>query len=162
MIDIDKTARDVVRLLRERGLRVAFAESCTGGMISAAITSVPGSSAVLEACVVTYANWAKEKYAGVTNETLAAHGAVSAETALAMANGIRLETGSDIGGGVTGIAGPDGGSDEKPVGTVYIAVSLEGESQVLRLVMNRGDRQSLRAETTRQTLVLLRDFLRRN
>ena len=120
---LDKTAQDVVLLLKERGLTLATAESCTGGLISAEITSVPGSSDVFGFGVCTYANEAKMKLLGVKAETLAAVGAVSEETAVQMAEGVRKLSGADIAVSVTGIAGPGGGTPDKPVGTVYIGVS---------------------------------------
>ncbi|MDR0222435.1 MAG: CinA family protein [Oscillospiraceae bacterium] len=161
-LGVDEAARDVTLLLREKKLRAAFAESCTGGMLAAALTSVPGSSLVFEAGMVAYADWVKKKYVGVTGGILAAYGAVSFETACAMADGIRREVGSDIGVGVTGIAGPGGGSAEKPVGTVYIAAAFAGGTVAKRFVMSYGDRRLNRVETVRQALVLLRDYLRRS
>jgi nicotinamide-nucleotide amidase len=112
--------------LRERGLQVALAESCTGGLVGHRLTNVPGSSAWVRGGVVAYANESKESLLGVHGRTLAAHGAVSAETAVEMAAGVRRVLGADLGLAVTGIAGPDGGSEEKPVGTVCFG--LAGES----------------------------------
>lgn len=116
-------AEALVRALTARHMTVAAAESCTGGLVTAAITSVSGASAVLEYSAVTYANRIKEQVLGVKAETLAACGAVSRQTACEMAEGIRRAAKSDMGLAVTGIAGPTGGTAEKPVGTVYIAVS---------------------------------------
>jgi nicotinamide-nucleotide amidase len=112
--------------LRERGLQVALAESCTGGLVGHRLTNVPGSSAWVRGGVVAYANESKESLLGVHGRTLAAHGAVSTETAAEMAEGVRRVLGADLGLAVTGIAGPDGGSEEKPVGTVCFG--LAGES----------------------------------
>ncbi len=115
---------DVVgRLLRDRGARVAVAESCTGGLISSKLTDVPGSSAYVTFNAVCYANDAKIAWLGVPESLLQIHGAVSEPVALAMADGIRTRAGADIGVGVTGIAGPDGGTEAKPVGTVVMAVT---------------------------------------
>jgi PncC family amidohydrolase len=122
---LDKTAQDVVLLLKERGLTLATAESCTGGLISAEITSVSGSSDVFGFGVCTYANEAKMKLLGVREDTLSSVGAVSEETAVQMAEGVRRLAGADIAVSVTGIAGPTGGTPEKPVGTVYIGCSTE-------------------------------------
>jgi nicotinamide-nucleotide amidase len=141
---------NIVQLLREKKLRVAFAESCTGGMASAAVTSVAGSSSVLDMSIVTYSNYAKIEYTDVTQAVLDAHGAVSEQTALLMASGIRKRAGADIGVGITGIAGPDGGTSEKPVGTVYIAVN----DKVKHFVFS-GDRQAIREQTIHQALDML-------
>ncbi len=120
---IDKTAEDVVQLLVKENKKLATAESCTGGLISAAVTNVSGASAVFDAGICTYANSAKEKYLGVPCDILEKYGAVSEQTARFMAKGVRLSASADIGVSVTGIAGPTGGTPDKPVGTVYIGVS---------------------------------------
>lgn len=122
-VDVESLEELVVQLLNEQGKTLATAESCTGGLLSKRITDIPGSSAVFHMGCVTYANKAKEALLHVPHETLAAHGAVSEETARAMAEGIVRRAGSDLGVGITGIAGPDGGTDEKPVGLIYIALS---------------------------------------
>ncbi|MCL2037178.1 MAG: CinA family protein [Oscillospiraceae bacterium] len=153
-----QAAQDVVEILRERGLKIAFAESCTGGMVSAAITGIPGSSAVLDLSIVTYSNSAKVKYTQVTEEVLREHGAVSSQTAELMAQGIRSTAGSDIGVGITGIAGPDGGSIEKPVGTVYIAV-FSGEKNDVKHFEFAGDRQAVREATCRHALTMIYKIL---
>jgi PncC family amidohydrolase len=106
-----------------RGLTVATAESCTGGLVAHLITEVPGSSGYLRGGVVAYSDDVKRAQLGVPDELLRAHGAVSAQVALAMAEGVRARLGTDLGVGVTGVAGPDGGSETKPVGLVYVAVS---------------------------------------
>jgi nicotinamide-nucleotide amidase len=111
--------------LRERGLRVATAESCTGGLVGHRLTNVPGSSAWVRGGVVAYANEAKESVLGVHPHTLAEHGAVSAETAGEMAEGVRRVLGAELGLAITGIAGPDGGTPEKPVGTVCFGLAAE-------------------------------------
>jgi nicotinamide-nucleotide amidase len=113
-------------LCRDRGLKLATAESCTGGLISALLTEIPGSSAVLERGFVVYSNDAKEEMLGVSDEVLAAHGAVSEATARAMALGALAHSSADIGVSVTGIAGPDGGSPAKPVGLVHFACARRG------------------------------------
>jgi len=120
------TMEEVVgRLLRERGLTVALAESCTGGLVAHRLTNVPGSSAYFRGGVVAYANTAKEGLLGVRAETLAAHHAVSEKTAAEMAAGARRAFGADVGVSTTGIAGPDGGTPEKPVGTVCFGLASE-------------------------------------
>jgi PncC family amidohydrolase len=153
-MDINILAETIVKELTNKGLKVSFAESCTGGMISSAVTSVPGSSRVLDLAVTTYADSAKIQFTDVTQGVLDEHGAVSSQTALLMASGIRRASKSDIGVSVTGIAGPDGGSDEKPVGTVYIAVNERVECFLFL-----GNRQEIRKQTTKQTLKMLQEIL---
>lgn len=126
---IDKTAENVVQLLVGKGKKIACAESCTGGLISAAITSVSGSSAVMDMSICTYAISAKEKFIGVPADIIDTFGVVSAETAKAMAEGVRKTAGSDIGVAVTGIAGPTGAEPGKPVGTIYIGLSTENGTE---------------------------------
>lgn len=118
-----ETATRLLDQLREAGLRVASAESCTGGLVAAAFTSVAGSSDVFDRGFVTYSNEAKNELLGVSTDLLAKHGAVSAEVARAMALGGLEHSQADICVAVTGIAGPGGGSDEKPVGLVFIAAA---------------------------------------
>lgn len=120
--DIDKQAEIVVKLLSDMGRKTASAESCTGGLISAAITTVSGSSGVFDMGVCSYANEIKEKLLGVPKETLEQYGAVSEQTAKAMALGAARLAKADFALSTTGIAGPTGGSKEKPVGTVWIGV----------------------------------------
>ncbi|MBQ9383013.1 MAG: CinA family protein [Ruminiclostridium sp.] len=152
---LDKTAENVVQLLKERGLTAATAESCTGGLISAEITSVSGSSDVFGFGVCTYANEAKMKLLGVSAETLATVGAVSEETACQMAAGVRKLSGADIAVSVTGIAGPTGGTPEKPVGTVFIGVSTEKITKAEKFLFTgekfpetKNTREAIRFETT--------------
>lgn len=121
----------VVQMLTQKKMRIATAESCTGGLLAKRITDVPGASSVLEMGVVTYANTAKEQLLGVSHAILEEKGAVSEETACAMAEGIRKKAGSELGVGITGIAGPGGGTPEKGVGLVYIALS-DGEKVYTR------------------------------
>ncbi len=135
----------VIHLLLESGKTVATAESCTGGMLGAAFTDFPGISSVYLEGVVTYANEAKMRL-GVKEETLKVHGAVSHETAREMAECVKKRAGADIGISTTGIAGPGGGTDRKPVGLVYIGLSAEKgtTSFALRLA---GDRRTVRRKT---------------
>lgn len=141
----------VGKLLLEEGLTIACAESCTAGLLTAALGDVAGISAALHEGIVTYSNEAKMKYLGVSADTLAVHGAVSAETAREMALGIRRVSGSDIGVSVTGIAGPDGGTAEKPVGLVYVGIACYGEVETLRLQLH-GSRQRVRRAAVMQAL----------
>lgn len=135
-VNLDKTAENVVQLLNSNKLTAATAESCTGGMISAALVGVSGASEVFGFGVCTYANEAKMKLLGVKEDTLASVGAVSEETACQMAEGVRKLAGSDIGIATTGIAGPAGGSAEKPVGTVWIGVSSAKGTSAKRYVFD--------------------------
>ena len=145
-IDAGSLEAVLVRVLSEKKLHVASAESCTGGLISKRITSVSGASAVFDGSVVTYANRIKEQLCDVSHETLEEHGAVSRETALEMARGVRRLIGADIGVSATGIAGPTGGTPEKPVGTVFVGVSADGFEDVRELHVGNGnaDREYVR------------------
>lgn len=143
-VDVDDLQTAAVRALTEKHLKAATAESCTGGYISKRITDVGGSSSVFECGVTSYANEIKEKILGVRHETLEQYGAVSAQTAREMADGIRRISGADIGVSTTGIAGPDGGSDRKPVGLVYVGISSEHYNEVIELRLARGHRDGER------------------
>lgn len=154
-VDDDELETAIVRLLTERKQTLALAESCTGGGLANRITNVPGASAVLIASLVTYANEAKQKFVGVRPETLAAHGAVSEATAREMAEGARQATGADYALSVTGIAGPGGGSEAKPVGTVFLGLATPSETIVLRR-FNPFDRETFKVVTSTQALELLR------
>jgi nicotinamide-nucleotide amidase len=154
--------RGVESLVLERcrglGLTLATAESCTGGMVAARLTSVPGSSDVFLGAVVSYADSVKTGELGVPEAVLAAHGAVSPETAEAMARGVRERLGVDVGVSVTGIAGPDGGSEEKPVGLVYL--HAEGPDGGLAESFSLpGDRATVRARATAAALHLVRKLV---
>lgn len=130
-INMDSLPELLVDSLKEKGLKIATAESCTGGLISKMITDVSGASAVFDLGVCSYANEIKEKVLGVSGEVLKAKGAVSQEVAMQMAQGVRKLSGADIGISTTGIAGPTGGSAEKPVGTVFIGVSTMDKNYAL-------------------------------
>lgn len=140
----------LVEALTRAKKRIATAESCTGGMISAAITSVSGASGVFDCGVCSYANFIKHKIVGVKEETLATYGAVSDRTAAEMARGIRLLSGADIGISTTGIAGPLGGTQYKPVGLVYIGVSTEMGLRTEKMLLgeNSADRERIRELAT--------------
>lgn len=137
-----------------RGLTLAVAESCTGGLVSDAVTDVPGSSGYFLGGIVSYTNEAKERQLGVPGEVIAAHGAVSAQVARAMAEGARTTFGAGVAGAVTGIAGPDGGTDAKPVGLTYVAVADEGGVDVRRFVWS-GDRAGNKRSSAEAVLQLL-------
>jgi nicotinamide-nucleotide amidase len=147
----------VVEALRARGWTAATAESCTAGLVAAALTEVPGSSDVVAGGIVAYSNEAKERLLGVDAGILARHGAVSAETARAMAAGGRRALGADAAVAVTGVAGPGGGTPEKPVGTVCVCVADGAGSTLLeRNVRVPGDRAAVRERTTTLAMHLLR------
>lgn len=135
-VDIDSLENAVVKRLRERGLTLSLAESCTGGLAAKRITDISGCSDVFMGGCVTYANEAKMRLLGVSEETLERYGAVSELTAREMARGVRSSLGSDIGVSVTGIAGPTGGTPEKPVGTVYLGICSENFEEVRRLSLS--------------------------
>lgn len=150
-----EAARKVLHLGLERGLKVATAESCTGGMIAAALTDIAGSSAVFERGFVTYSNEAKVEMLGVDAALLAQHGAVSEETARAMAEGALAHSRADVAVAVTGIAGPDGGSPEKPVGLVHFGAARHGMPTRHQAHVFPGTRAEVRAATTRTALAML-------
>lgn len=137
-----------------RGLKVATAESCTGGLVAHLITEVPGSSAYLAGGIVAYSNAVKTRQLGVPEDVLEAHGAVSAQVAIAMAEGARDRLRADLGVGVTGVAGPDGGTEAKPVGLVYVAVAGLGDAMVRRFLWP-GDRSENKRDSARAALEML-------
>ena len=149
----------VGRLLRERGLTLGVAESCTGGLIGHRITDVPGSSAYFLMGVATYSNEAKERVLGVRAATLEEHGAVSSETAEEMAEGVRRLAGADLGLATTGIAGPGGGTPDKPVGTVCIAVAWEGGAWSRRYDIGERGRDWVKGMTAQIALDRVRRHL---
>jgi nicotinamide-nucleotide amidase len=150
----------VAKLLRDRLLTLSLAESCSGGLIAKRITDIPGSSAYFSDGVVTYSNEAKMRLLGVPADVLQTCGAVSSECASAMAKGVRNASGSDLGVAVTGIAGPDGGNDEKPVGTVYISLAAADGCWTKRFQFS-GSRDQVRVMTAWTALDWLRRYLQR-
>lgn len=148
IVEIGGINETAVKRLIEKKLKISAAESCTGGLFTALITDIAGSSAILDESIVTYANSAKMLELNVSKETLDTVGAVSYETARQMCEGIRSHTGSDIGVGITGIAGPDGGTAEKPVGTVFVGVADDNGTEVRELHLD-GNRAGVREQTCR-------------
>lgn len=142
----------------ERNLSLASAESCTGGLIGYALTEISGSSGYYVGGLISYSNDLKEKHLGVDAATLEKHGAVSAQTCVAMANGARERYRADIGVAVTGIAGPDGGSETKPVGLTYIGVADADRNDVRRFIWT-GDRHDNKFKSAEAALQLLRERL---
>jgi len=154
--DRDETmAQAVGRLLAERGLTLSVAESCTGGTIGMMLTEIPGSSSYFLGGVIAYANSLKQGMLGVDERDIREHGAVSQQVAVAMARGVRARTGSDLAVAVTGIAGPDGGTPEKPVGTVWIAVA-EGEREIAERFQLGRERNTVRVRAANIALNLVR------
>jgi nicotinamide-nucleotide amidase len=160
-VDDQEIEECIVAALKVQQKTLALAESCTGGHIANRITNVPGASAVFWGGVVSYDNHAKVTLLGVQPETLASHGAVSEETAMEMARGIRRVANSDFGISVTGIAGPDGGSAEKPVGTVFIGLADRERTRAMRFI-NSFDRETFKHVTSQQAFEMLRRRLHRS
>jgi nicotinamide-nucleotide amidase len=158
-VDDDRPVEELVlESLRNQGLRLATAESCTGGLVGAHLTEVPGSSRAYVGGVIAYSDEVKRSELGVPAETLLEHGAVSAEAAAAMATGARERFGVDVAIAVTGIAGPDGGTAEKPVGLVHLHAEAPAGDASLRVVLP-GDREAVRARATALALHMLRRLL---
>lgn len=145
-------AKDMVTQATTRNLKIATAESCTGGLVSAYLTAIPGASAVFDLGFVTYSNAVKESMLGVSPQTIADFGAVSADVAKEMAEGAVKTSGADIAVSITGIAGPDGGSTEKPVGLVYIALAKRGEKTDVTKNNFKGDRADVRTQSAEMAL----------
>lgn len=163
-LNADTLQEDVVSRLIEKGLKVATAESCTGGLLSERITRVSGSSAVFDCGICSYANSIKHKLLGVQETTLSVLGAVSAETAVQMAEGVRKLSGADIGISTTGIAGPTGGTPEKPVGLVYLGICTKSQSYAIRLELGgkenmKNSRDYIRKATTDAALFSILDVI---
>lgn len=155
-LSIDKAAQDVVQLLHHKQIILSTAESCTGGLLSGALTGVSGSSQVFNFGICAYANEVKQHLLGVNAQTLAKFGAVSAECAAEMAVGARRISNGIAAISVTGIAGPGGGTAEKPTGTVYFACSFRKKLNVLHLEINPDyGREYIRLESVRQALILI-------
>lgn len=148
----------VCKMLQERSMTLATAESCTGGLLAKNITDVAGASKIFEQGIVVYSNTAKIKYLGVSPESLNEHGAVSAQVAREMARGMRAAANSDIAIGITGIAGPGGGSAQKPVGLVYIALAHGGGAEDLRLNLS-GSRERIRERAALYAFDMIRRHL---
>lgn len=145
----------VVHMLIEKGLKISSAESCTGGLFSKLVTDISGSSAVIDESYVTYANEAKTKILGVKKETLEKYGAVSEQTATEMANGLYKVSNSDVCVVFTGIAGPGGGTPEKPVGLVYVGVCINGKTEVHKLLL-QGSRERIRHQACLEVFDIIR------
>ncbi|MEO7995897.1 MAG: competence/damage-inducible protein A [Gemmatimonadaceae bacterium] len=154
----DDMASIVLSMCAERGATVAVAESCSGGLLGSRFTAIPGSSAIFQGGVISYSNESKIRDLGVDERIIQEFGAVSEETVRAMASGVRQRFGSTIGLSITGVAGPGGGTPEKPVGTVWVAVDIAGDVQAVRATMP-GDRNEMRYRSTQLVLDRLRRAL---
>ena len=150
-------ATDLLDHYRRAGLKLATAESCTGGLVAATLTAIPGSSDVVERGFATYSNEAKEKMLGVPRVTLLSYGAVSEPVARAMAEGALMESLADVAVSITGVAGPGGGSAEKPVGLVHFGCARRGRPTVTARHVFPGDRDEVRTRAVETALALLRD-----
>jgi nicotinamide-nucleotide amidase len=149
-------AEKILAACRQRGWTLATAESCTGGLVAAVLTAIPGSSDVFERGFVTYSNRAKSELLGIDAALIEKHGAVSAETASAMAVGALTKAPVDLAVSITGIAGPGGGSADKPVGLVYFGIAMRGRVTTEKKIFS-GDRDGIRQAATLRALELLLD-----
>ncbi len=152
---------ELCELLIKNNLKIATAESCTGGLIASRITAVPGASACFDCGVVTYSNEQKHKLINVSIETLEKFGAVSEETALEMSAGVKALANADIAISVTGIAGPTGGTSEKPVGTVWIGICSNSSHKAYKFIFN-GNRDEVRSQTVDLAFKLAKDAVYEN
>ena len=152
--DIIIIANKLVKITNEKQITLSTAESCTGGLIAAAITEIPGSSSIFHRGYVTYSNLAKQQVLNVQSYELKKFGAVSKEVASQMAIGAKLNSNADLSVAVTGIAGPSGGSGEKPIGTVFIALASKEDITVKNFIFE-GDRAEIRMSTVRTALKII-------
>jgi nicotinamide-nucleotide amidase len=150
--------KKIGKILQERSLTIGLAESCTGGLLASRITDIPGSSAYFMAGLVTYSNTAKTKFLCVPDKIIARHGAVSDAVARHMAKGVREAVGVDIGLSITGIAGPAGGSPEKPIGTVFMALATKKKVYVRNFLFS-GNRREIRKQASEEALAMVLDYL---
>jgi PncC family amidohydrolase len=147
-------ATNILEIAKKKNIKLAFAESCTGGLLSALFTELPGSSEVIDCSFVTYSNAAKIKMIGVKKETLQEYGAVSEKVAQEMAIGALKNSQSDLALAITGIAGPDGGSKEKPIGLVYIGFAAKNKASAKKFIF-LGERSDIRKSTLTEALKIL-------
>ena len=158
--DLLDLAKDVLVAAKAAGARVTLAESCTGGLISSCLTAIPGSSAVIDCSFVTYSNEAKVHLLGVPRELITENGAVSDIVAAAMAEGALAQADAQIALSVTGIAGPDGGTKEKPIGLVFLALAQTDQDAMVKRYVFAGTRTDIRRATVAAALELLLDRLK--
>jgi nicotinamide-nucleotide amidase len=158
---LSEIAEKVLKAFKAKGKMLATAESCTGGMVAAALTDIAGSSAVVERGFVTYSNRAKAQLLGIDPALIEAKGAVSKEVAEAMARGALTNSATDVAVAITGIAGPGGGSPEKPVGLVWFGLAAAGQPTTAEHEVFAGDRAAVRRQATEKALALLLEGLSR-
>lgn len=158
-MSIADVCKELAEILRKESLLMVTAESCTGGSIAAAITDLPGSSEYFAGGFVTYSNEMKTKLLGVPEEVFINHGAVSAECALAMAEGALKVSEADVAVSITGIAGPGGGTAEKPVGLVYMGFAVKGQNATSKKCNFNGDRLSIRKQCVEEALKRITEFV---
>ena len=156
---IKQTTIEIIEHLRAKNQTITFAESCTGGRIAAAFTAISGASNVLNGSCVTYSNEIKSKWLGVSEKTLTEHGAVSKECVEEMLKGILGMTNADYAIAVSGIAGPTGGTEKKPVGTVYIGIESKEGIATVQHYLFQGDRQTIQDQATKTAIMLLKKNL---
>ena len=157
--DTERLCSYVVMQLKSHNATISFAESCTGGLLAASLVGVSGSSEVFNESYVTYANASKEGLLSVPHDVLKTYGAVSEETAKYMSTGVKKRAKSDIGVGITGIAGPTGGTVDKPVGLVFISVTVQGYTHVTRCLF-KGDRLSVRLKAVNRAVRMICDEIK--
>jgi nicotinamide-nucleotide amidase len=153
--DLVDLAKEVLALAKQQGKRIVTAESCTGGLIASCLTAVPGSSDVVDSGFITYSNEAKSRLLGVPRDALASHGAVSDIVASAMAEGALAQVSADLAIAVTGIAGPDGGTKEKPVGLVFMSLAQTDTDAMVKRYIFAGTRSDVRRAAVGAALELL-------
>ncbi len=157
-IKIKNKAEKIVKLCLKKKIKLAFAESCTGGMLSSLITSIPNSSKIFSCSYITYSNFSKVKILGISEKTIKKFGAVSHEVAIEMANNVAFKAKADIGIGITGIAGPGGATKNKKVGEVHIALDTKGATRTLQLKL-KGSRNHIRLSSVDSALDLLIEYI---
>ena len=155
-----KLSQKIVRLLRKKRLKISFAESCTGGLLSSSITSIGGSSKVFTLGLVTYSNQSKNSILKVPKQIIKKHGAVSIQCCLSMVNNLKKISKSNIAISITGIAGPSGGTTQKPVGLVYIGLKKGNKVKVNRYLLKNRGRSYIQKTTVRKSLELILSFLK--
>ena len=155
-----KLSQKVVRLLRKKRLKISFAESCTGGLLSSSITSIGGSSKVFTLGLVTYSNQSKNSILKIPKQIIKKHGAVSIQCCLSMVNNLKKISKSNIAVSITGIAGPSGGTTQKPVGLVYIGLKKGNKVKVNRYLLKNRGRSYIQKTTVRKSLELILSFLK--
>tara|TARA_B100000029_G_scaffold487247_2_gene542598 strand:- start:3255 stop:3728 length:474 start_codon:yes stop_codon:yes gene_type:complete len=157
---MNKLSRKIVKLLKKRKLKLAIAESCTGGMLSSAITSINGSSKVFTMGLVTYSNKSKNQLLNVSKKLIKKHGAVSIQCCFSMVNNVSKISKSNIAVSITGIAGPSGGTKKKPVGLVYIGIKRANKVKINRFFFKKKGRSKIQKAAVKKTLDLILSILK--